>query len=60
VVQNGQREPGERWLHSALQLDPNLRSAHAALAALYETSGDTARAAPHRLAAGPTPAANKE
>jgi tetratricopeptide (TPR) repeat protein len=60
LVQNGQREPGERWLHSALQLDPNLRSAHAALAALYETSGDTARAAPHRLAAGPTPAANKE
>jgi tetratricopeptide (TPR) repeat protein len=59
LLQNGQRESGERWLQSALQLDPSLRAAHAALAMLYDESGDTERAAQHRREADRTSAANK-
>jgi predicted Zn-dependent protease len=44
----GQRESGERWLVSAVNLDPGLRSAHAALARFYEEQGDAQRAAHHR------------
>jgi tetratricopeptide (TPR) repeat protein len=39
---------GERWLHSALSLDPRFAPAHAALADLYQRRGDVARAEEHR------------
>ena len=44
----GQQDSAERWLHSALRLDPQLASAHATLARLYDEQGDVDRAARHR------------
>jgi tetratricopeptide (TPR) repeat protein len=47
-LQTGQREAGERWLVSALSLQPNLASAHAALARVYDERGEAAQAELHR------------
>ncbi len=44
----GERGLGERWLHSALRLDPSMSAAHAALADQYEKAGDAERAQQHR------------
>jgi tetratricopeptide (TPR) repeat protein len=44
----GHKETGERWLLSALQLDPRHAAAHAALADYYQEQGDNERAAFHR------------
>jgi predicted Zn-dependent protease len=44
----GHDDLGERWLTSALHLDPAYGPAHAALADYYQGKGDTARAAEHR------------
>ncbi len=43
---------GMQWLLSALQLDPDHRPAHAALADYYDRTGDAPRAAEHHRAAG--------
>lgn len=48
LVETGQRKSGEYWLLSALQIDPNLAAAHAALAQLYEEQGNENAAATHR------------
>ena len=48
MVRTGRPDLGEWWLQSALGLDPNHAPAHAALAELYEKSGDATRAAEHR------------
>jgi len=48
----GQREMAEYWLLSALQLDPKLPQAHAALARLYDEQGNAAAAELHRQQAG--------
>jgi Tfp pilus assembly protein PilF len=40
-----------RWFYSALQLDPNFRPAHAALADYYGRLGDTENAQRQREAA---------
>jgi tetratricopeptide (TPR) repeat protein len=51
------KESGERWLWSALHLDPNFRPAHLALADLYEAQGEADKAAEQRKqaeTAGPT------
>jgi predicted Zn-dependent protease len=52
MLRTGERELGERWLLSALSLDPDYAPAHAALADFYEQAGDPARAAEHRAQAG--------
>ena len=44
----GHTELAVRWFHSALQLDPGYRPAHAALAEHYQSVGDTENAARHR------------
>jgi Tfp pilus assembly protein PilF len=44
----GQRDSGERWLLSALQIEPGLLVAHAALARYYESEGVADRAQFHR------------
>ena len=49
--QTGRRDSAEYWLLSALQLDPELRSAHSALARLYDEQGRASEAEQHRLAA---------
>lgn len=48
LLQTGQSTSGEYWLLSALQLDPKLRAAHAALARLYDQQGNSAQAEHHR------------
>lgn len=50
LVRTGQAALAERWLVSALSLDPNYRPAHEALAAYYESVGDKAKAETHRNA----------
>jgi tetratricopeptide (TPR) repeat protein len=47
-MRNGQEAEGLRWLHGALQIDPNHRATHDALADYYERHGDTTRARLHR------------
>jgi tetratricopeptide (TPR) repeat protein len=48
LLRGGHKDVGEKWLHSALGLDPDYRPAHAALAEYYERQGDPQRAAEHR------------
>jgi protein O-GlcNAc transferase len=48
LFRTGQPAEAERWLFSALSLDPDFAPAHAALADHYERTGDKARAAEHR------------
>jgi tetratricopeptide (TPR) repeat protein len=45
---SGHPGTGESWLRSALDHDPEFRPAHLALAELYESRGETQRAAEHR------------
>jgi tetratricopeptide (TPR) repeat protein len=47
-MQLNQEDLGVRWLQSALQLNPNYRPAHAALAEYYKKRGETEQAALHR------------
>ena len=51
LVTLGFDEAAERWLLSALELDPDHRPTHATLAELYDTRGDRESARNHRLAA---------
>jgi tetratricopeptide (TPR) repeat protein len=44
----GERADAERWLQSALQIDPDYAAAHDALAGYYESAGERERAAYHR------------
>jgi predicted Zn-dependent protease len=55
----GPPEDGAKWLLSVLQLKPDHRRAHEALAAYYEASGESTIARLHRQQAGrqPVPAA---
>ena len=48
LLRIGHEEMGERWLLSALTLDPSCAAAHRALAEHYRAHGDTARAEQHR------------
>jgi tetratricopeptide (TPR) repeat protein len=48
LLRSGYKDVGERWLKSALSLNPDYRPAHAALAELYQSQGDSERAAEHR------------
>jgi Tfp pilus assembly protein PilF len=48
LLRAGHKDVGERWLKSALSLNPDYRPAHAALAEFYQRQGDTERAAEHR------------
>lgn len=48
LLRTGHPALGEGWLHSALNLDPTHRPAHAALADYYDRRGDKARADDHR------------
>jgi tetratricopeptide (TPR) repeat protein len=51
-LRTGQVQQGLRWLHGALQVAPNHRRTHEALAEFYENAGQPERAAQHRLALG--------
>jgi Tfp pilus assembly protein PilF len=53
----GERGEAERWLQSALQIDPNCPAAHEALAGYYESAGERDRAAYHRSRGQKTPLA---
>jgi predicted Zn-dependent protease len=54
LVETGRPEIGERWLLTALSLDPDHAPSHAALAEYYQRRGDRAKADYHRArAAGP-------
>jgi predicted Zn-dependent protease len=48
LLRGGHKSVGESWLLSALNLDPNYRPAHAALAEYYAEQGDATRAEEHR------------
>jgi tetratricopeptide (TPR) repeat protein len=48
LIALGRRDAAERWLLSALRLDPNHQSAHAALADCYAAAGETQKAEYHR------------
>jgi predicted Zn-dependent protease len=48
MMRTGHAQAGERWMLSALGLDPDFRPAHAALATYYEGTGDKAKADEHR------------
>ena len=52
LLEMGHKEAGERWLLSALSLDPRLWAAHAALADYYNSQGDSEKAEEHRRQAG--------
>ena len=47
-LERGSKELGERWLLSALRLDPKYRRAHEALARFYQEQGDEEKADYHR------------
>jgi tetratricopeptide (TPR) repeat protein len=47
----GNVREGLRWLHSALEQDPDYLPAHKALAEVYQKTGNPGRAAQHRQAA---------
>lgn len=51
-LRNGQVSEGLRWLSGALELAPDHKPTHAALADYYQQQGDEARAATHRRKAG--------
>ena len=51
LIQPGRGEVGERWLLTALTLDPEHRASHEALAAYYEGRGEKAKAEFHRAKA---------
>jgi predicted Zn-dependent protease len=51
VIQSGRGEVGERWLLTALNLDPTHAPSHAALADYYQRRGDRAKAEYHRALA---------
>jgi predicted Zn-dependent protease len=53
LLDTGRSESGERWLLTALSVDPGHRPSHAALAAYYESRGDRAKAEFHRARAMP-------
>jgi predicted Zn-dependent protease len=53
LIQTGRGEVGERWLLSALELDPGHRPSHAALASYYDSRGERAKAEFHRARANP-------
>ena len=53
LLRAGHQATGVGWLQSALDLDPDYRPAHAALADYYERQGDGNRAAEHRKKSGP-------
>jgi predicted Zn-dependent protease len=55
LIELGHRELGARWLHSALQKDPNYQPAHAALAKYYQEEGDKEQAEHHRQLAETLP-----
>jgi tetratricopeptide (TPR) repeat protein len=55
LLKAGQREMGERWLLSALRLDPLYRPAHEALARFYAEHGQPEQAALHRAQAEALP-----
>jgi tetratricopeptide (TPR) repeat protein len=48
LISLGYDDLGERWLFSALHLDPDYGPAHAALADYYQEHGDRAKASEHR------------
>jgi predicted Zn-dependent protease len=48
LIQTGQPDAGFHMLVLALKLDPNLAAAHAGLARIFESQGDSARAGHHR------------
>jgi predicted Zn-dependent protease len=48
LLQMGQSDNGERWLLSAVKLNPGMPAPHRALARHYEERGDAPRAAHHR------------
>lgn len=52
LTRTGHPDVAERWLVSALALDPDHKPSHAALADYYTRTGDTAKAAGHRRQAG--------
>lgn len=47
LIDTGRAENGERWFLTALELDPEHRLSHAALAAYYESRGDKEKAQLH-------------
>ncbi|MCI0701379.1 MAG: tetratricopeptide repeat protein [Planctomycetia bacterium] len=51
LIGSGRGEVGERWLLAALDLDPDHKPSHTALAAYYESRGDKAKADFHRARA---------
>jgi tetratricopeptide (TPR) repeat protein len=51
LLRGGYKDLGERWLKSALNLNPDYRPAHAELAKYYQGLGDAQRAEEHRRAA---------
>ncbi len=53
LVETDRAETGERWLLTALSLDPDHRPSHAALAAYYAGRGDKAKAEFHAARAAP-------
>lgn len=55
LMRVGDAASAERWLLSALRLEPANRAAHAALAELYRETGDAERAAFHRRAVAVSP-----
>jgi len=55
LLKKGLNELGERWLLSALTLDPHYRPAHAALAEYYRKQGDADKADAHRREAQTSP-----
>jgi Tfp pilus assembly protein PilF len=48
LLRNGKKEEGQRWLLSALEMDPRHAPTHAALAALYDQQGKGELASQHR------------
>jgi tetratricopeptide (TPR) repeat protein len=53
LLRSGHDDLAERWLLSALDLDPRYAPAHAALARYYQRKGDRDRAEQHRRLAQP-------
>jgi tetratricopeptide (TPR) repeat protein len=48
LIQTGHPQVGQRWLLSALELDPGNQKAHAALAEFYRKAGNPTQAAYHQ------------
>ena len=60
LLRIGSVDEGLRWLHRALQDDPNYTPTHALLANYYENVGQLGRAAQHRIKARAAPAPRKK